>query len=332
MRAPDFWFKSGDWRTVLLQPIAALYGRIAAWRLMQKGARAVVPVICIGNFTAGGTGKTPTAIAIATMLREMGETPVFLTRGYGGAIKGPCRVDPRTHDAAMVGDEALLLAHNAPVIKSADRVAGAAFAAELGSVIVMDDGLQNPSLMKNFTIAVVDAETGLGNGQCIPAGPLRAPFDAQLRVTDAVLLMGHGDAETSLTPRLGTHAVWHATLVPDAAVIVQLRGQNVFAFAGIGRPDKFFDMLTREGVQVKERRSFADHEPFSLATLQQMAQLCQREKLIPVTTEKDAMRMGEKGRAIFSASPLIVVPVQFKSPEEDAIRHALSATLTHCRN
>lgn len=331
MRAPDFWLQSGDWRAILLQPIAALYGGIAEMRLMKKGSHAVVPVICIGNFTAGGTGKTPTAIAIAQMLREMGETPVFLTRGYGGAIKGPCRVDPRTHDAAMVGDEALLLAHYAPVVKSADRVAGAAFAAELGSVIVMDDGLQNPSLAKDFTLAVVDAEIGLGNGLCLPAGPLRAPLVAQLRVTDAVLMMGRGDTATQLKPRLGKQSLWHGELVPDASVIASLRGHNVLAFAGIGRPDKFFDMLTHEGVQVKVHQAFADHEPFSMVTLQQIARSCARETLIPVTTEKDAMRMGEKGRAIFDHVPLTIVPVRFESKDTDAIRHALVAALAHRR-
>jgi len=332
MRAPDFWFKSGDWRAWLLQPIAALYGSIAELRLMKKGARASVPVICIGNFTAGGAGKTPTAIAIAQMLREMGEKPVFLTRGYGGHIAGPCRVNPETHDARMVGDEALLLSQHAPTVKSVDRVAGAAFAAELGSVIVMDDGLQNPSLAKDFTLAVVDAETGLGNGLCLPAGPLRAPLVAQLRVTDAVLAMGLGPAAETLKPCLKNQALWHGVLTPDAAIIATLQQRSVFAFAGIGRPDKFFSMLHAHGVNMGAREAFGDHEIVSTTTLQRIAASCAREGLIAVTTEKDAARMGPTGMALFEQTTLVVVPVTLESADRPAIQAALRAALTQRQN
>ena len=327
MRAPDFWFKSGDWRATLLRPIAALYGGIAEMRLMQKGARAPVPVICIGNFTAGGAGKTPTAIAVAAMLRQLGETPVFLTRGYGGQVMGPHRVDPMQDDARAVGDEALLLARHAPVIKAVDRVAGAIVAAECGSVIFMDDGLQNPSLMKDFTIAVVDAETAIGNGYCIPAGPLRAPLIAQLRVTDAVLVMGEGDAAAKLAPAIAPRALWHARLKPDPAIIATLRGCEVLAFAGIGRPDKFFTMLEREGVNVAERISFADHAPFDPVTLDQLATRARRNALIPVTTEKDAVRMGA-----YAWPELQCVPVSFESADQAAIAAALQERLAHPRS
>lgn len=335
MRAPDFWFRSGDWRANLLRPLAVLYGGIAKMRLMKKGVRAPVPVICIGNFTAGGAGKTPTAIAVAAILRAMGETPVFLTRGYGGSLAGPHRVDPARDDAARVGDEALLLARHAPVVKAVDRVAGAALASGLGSVIVMDDGLQNPSLAKDFSIAVVDAETGIGNGLCIPAGPLRAPLVAQLRVTDAVLAMGAGKAVDGLAPniapKIASLTLWHAKLAPDEKIIASLRAKNVFAFAGIGRPDKFFTMLAHEGVNVAARESFGDHQPYTQATLQRIAQTCARENLVPVTTEKDAVRIGAAMLKECHLGTLVVVPVALASADETAIAAALKSAITDRR-
>lgn len=331
MRAPDFWFRSGDWRAFLLRPIAALYGGIAEMRLMKKGERAAVPVICIGNFTAGGTGKTPTAIAIAQMLRAQGETPVFLTRGYGGKLMGPHRVDPAQDDAAAVGDEALLLARHAPVVKSVDRVAGAVLASGLGSVIVMDDGMQNPSLAKDFTIAVIDSEMAIGNGLCIPAGPLRAPFVPQLRIVNAVLAMGDGDAIETLKPAIAPRALWKATLVPDEKAMAQLRGKNVFAFAGIGRPEKFFALLEREGVTVAAREAFGDHAPYSRADLMRIAAACEREGLVPVTTEKDAVRIGPKLVHESGLRALATIPVSLHSTDAGKISAALQHALTHRR-
>ena len=329
MRAPDFWFKSGDWRAALLRPIAALYGAIAGFRMNQSGFRAPLPVICIGNFTAGGAGKTPTAIAIATMLIEMGETPVFLTRGYGGSIDGPHIVDSLRDDAAAVGDEALLLARVAPVVKSTDRVKGALCASTLGSVIVMDDGLQNPSLTKDFSIAVVDGETGIGNGLCIPAGPLRAPLAAQQRRTDAILIMGAGTPDEQLTQTLSPRPFWHAQLVPDAAMLSALRGQKIFAFAGIGRPEKFFAMLAQEGLSIAESRAFADHAPYRKDMLSAIAQQCQREGLVPVTTEKDAVRIGSLLHDVSGLASLAVMPVVFESSDRAAIKAALAQRLAH---
>ena len=331
MRAPDFWFKSGDWRATLLRPVAALYGTIAAFRMNRSGFQASVPVICIGNFTAGGAGKTPTAMAIAALLKELGETPVFLTRGYGGFLKGPHRVDPARDDAAAVGDEALLLARVAPVVKSADRVQGARVASDIGSVIVMDDGLQNPTLEKDFSIAVVDGESGIGNGLCLPAGPLRAPLVAQKRRTDAVLLMGADGPLAALSPLMNPRPFWHATLVPDAAALAALRGRRLFAFAGIGRPDKFFSMLEREGLVLAERRAFADHAPYHQDTLVAIAQHCQREGLVPVTTEKDAVRIGPLLQETSGLASLQVVPVTFHSPDRDTIKAALVNRLAHRR-
>src|SRR3974390_1974791 len=198
MREPRFWWRNPGLAAALLAPLAALYGKTAAQRRREGGARAGVPVICVGNFTLGGAGKTPTSIALARMLHDAGENVFCLTRGYGGRLRGPRHVDAHADAAADVGDEALLLARVAPTIVARDRRAGAALARAQGaSVIVMDDGLQNASLGKDFTMALVDARRGLGNGQVFPAGPLRAPLRAQLSRCDALLIVGGGDAAAS---------------------------------------------------------------------------------------------------------------------------------------
>lgn len=330
MRAPDFWFKSGDWRAWALSPIAVLYGALAAWRLRQRGATAPIPVICIGNLTAGGAGKTPTAIAIAAMLRGLGERPVFLTRGYGGTMMGPHRVDPTLDKAEAVGDEALLLARHAPTIKSVDRIAGATLASGYGTVIVMDDGLQNPSLEKDFSIAVIDAETGLGNGLCIPAGPLRAPLAEQKERIDAVLVMGDGHQAEALQSLFAPRPFWRAALVPDDAVIARLKGRSVYAFAGIGRPDKFFNLLQQHGVVMAVRESFGDHQSFSKRALTAIAARCARDHLIPVTTEKDAARLGAQ-RIAQELPALVSVPVTWFSHDEATITAALKTMLAQKR-
>ena len=197
MKAPRFWWEKPGAMAALLAPFAALYGSIAARRLKQEGARAGIPVICVGNPTVGGAGKTPAAMAIARFLIDAGERPYFLTRGYGGRLAGPLVVEAG-HTAVQVGDEPLLLARVAPTVVAANRVAGAELAREKGaSVIVMDDGFQNPSLAKDFSILVIDGARGIGNGRVLPAGPLRAPLAPQLDRADAILIVGD---ETGATP------------------------------------------------------------------------------------------------------------------------------------
>ncbi|MCA3636509.1 MAG: tetraacyldisaccharide 4'-kinase, partial [Methylobacterium sp.] len=192
MRAPAFWQAGGNRLAAwLLAPIGWLYGRIALARLAREGERVALPVIAIGNFTAGGAGKTPVARAIATALAQRGEKPFILSRGYGGSLRGPHRVEPAHDNAAMVGDEPLMLARTCPVIVSRDRRAGAKLAIQQGaSVLVLDDALHNPHLAKDFALAVVDGGAGFGNGFCLPAGPLRAPVEPMLAQTDAVLMIG----------------------------------------------------------------------------------------------------------------------------------------------
>src|SRR3982751_21455 len=232
MRAPDFWRGRGL-PAALLAPLGALYGLSVA--LKAKFAKPFdpgLPVICVGNLTAGGSGKTPAAIAIADRLRAKGHKPFFLTRGYGGSEQGPAMAT-RAHSAAQMGDEALLLARAAPTVVARDRAAGARLAKEKGaSVLAMDDGHQNFTLRKNLSLVVVDAETGFGNGFQVPAGPLREPVAQGLARTDAVVLVGEGAPDLA-----GFHGpVLRAHLQPDGTAFA---GKTVFAFAGIGRPEKF---------------------------------------------------------------------------------------------
>ena len=292
MRAPGFWDDGGPlaW---LLAPAGAVLGGITTWRMSLAGAKAPVPVVCVGNFTAGGAGKTPTAITVAELLRQAGRRPVFLSRGYGGTVRAPVQVDPAVHRAAQVGDEPLLLARHGPAVVSPDRVAGAALAATLGDVIVMDDGLQNPSLAKDLRLAVVDGAAGVGNGLCVPAGPLRAPVAAQLRQVDAVVLIGGGAAGAAVATWAAAAGVPVLTgsLVPDPAAAARLAGRRVLAFAGIGRPGKVFATLEALGATVGARHAFADHHAFSRAELDGLMQAAARGGMVPVTTEKDRVRL-----------------------------------------
>jgi tetraacyldisaccharide 4'-kinase len=292
----------------------------------RPGTTAGVPVICIGNFTAGGAGKTPTALMLAGWLRAMGRSPVFLTRGYGGSLAGPVRVEDR-HLSEEVGDEPLLLASSAPTIVSRDRVAGARLAREAGAdVIVMDDGLQNPSLVKDLSIAVVDGATGIGNALPLPAGPLRAPMAAQWPAVDAVLILGEGAAGDAVAREAEAHgkAVLKGRLVPDAAMAARLRGERVLAFAGIGRPGKFFETLARCGAAVEEARAFPDHHRFSTAEIEALRGEAKRRGLRLVTTEKDAARIAHGGEARDALASLIALPVHLEVDDREAWRRLLS--------
>ncbi|MFO1147667.1 MAG: tetraacyldisaccharide 4'-kinase [Alsobacter sp.] len=306
MRAPGFWTKPGHALALALSPVAAIYGAVAARRLLRPGATAPVPVLCIGNFTAGGAGKTPVALAVADRLEALGRRPVFLTRGYGGDLREPTLVDLARHDAAATGDEPQLLARRAPTIVSPDRAAGALLAARHGDVIVMDDGLQNPSLRKTAALAVVDGATGLGNGLCIPAGPLRAPMAAQWPLVQAVAVMGEGAAGRALADEARRRgcAVFAARLQPAAGADA-LAGRRVFAFAGIGRPEKFFESLAQAGAEVAGTKSFADHQPYDARRLARLREEATRRNLTLVTTAKDMARL----RAALPGDPLSDVGV-----------------------
>lgn len=324
MRAPAFWQRgTPDARARLLQPFSILYGAIAARRMTRAGLRGTAPILCIGNFTAGGAGKTPAAIACAKILRAMGEAPAFLSRGFGGALSGaePLQVDPSLHEAADVGDEPLLLARCAPAFICTDRVAGAEAAAKAcASIVIMDDGLQNPSLRKDVSLAIVDGATGLGNGLCIPAGPLRAPMRAQWPLIDAVVIVGAGAAGETVAreARRARRDVLFAQLAPIDGE--RLRGRRVFAFAGIGRPEKFFDTLRGCGADLVGVRSFDDHQMFERDDLRRLASeaTAARAEII-VTTEKDAARIAPG-----DMPGLDVLRVEMTFDDEAALRAQLS--------
>ena len=297
MRAPAFWWKEApDLHARLLSPLGALYGAITARRMARVGESCGVPVICIGNFVAGGAGKTPTAIAVAEVLAAAGRRPAFLSRGYGGRVTGPPhRVEPAQDTADVVGDEPLLLATCAPTFIAADRIAGARACVAAGAdLVVMDDGLQNRRLARNLNIAVVDGAVGIGNGLCLPAGPLRAPLADQWPHVEALLVIGGGAPGEALVrnaQQLGK-TVLQGDLVPDPDAVARLAGQRVVAFAGIGRPDKFFDTLRALGADLVEGHPFADHHAFSRHDLASLRAAAARRGAQLVTTQKDAVRLG----------------------------------------
>jgi tetraacyldisaccharide 4'-kinase len=321
MREPAFWWQPGTGH--LLQPFAAVYGAVAAARMHLRGRRAGVPVICLGNLTVGGAGKTPAALTVAHLLHAAHERPFFLTRGYGGKLAGPLRVNPTIHHAADIGDEPLLLARLAPTIVARNRAAGAQFAQFAGaSVIVMDDGFQNPALTKNLTIIVVDGRRGIGNGRVIPAGPLRAPLEIQLDRAQALVTVGPAEGAAEILKRAEQRGmtIFRARLEPDRNIIAAIGRRKVLAFAGIGNPDKFFATLSEAGVTVAERVGFDDHHRFTAAQAQDLLARARAASMMLVTTEKDLMRLGGDPQLAELAEHAIALPVRFVVDEQDQFR------------
>jgi tetraacyldisaccharide 4'-kinase len=326
MREPAFWWSEAGAAARLLAPVAALYGAVAGARLKQRGRRARAPVVCIGNLTVGGAGKTPAALAVGRMLAAAGERPVFLSRGYGGALPGPLAVDPARHGAAEVGDEPLLLARAAPTVVARARVAGAELAVEAGaSVIVMDDGFQNPSLAKNCSVLVVDARRGIGNRRVIPAGPLRAPLHMQLARADALLVVGGGSGAAEVAAAARTHdlPVFGARLQPDVGAIAALGSGRALAFAGIGDPEKFFATLTAAGIAVAATRSFPDHHRYTAAEARALCEEADRAGLVLVTTEKDLARLAGEAALTQLAARARALPVTLAFDDEPSFTRLL---------
>lgn len=301
MREPAFWYRPPSLMSRLLMPLGAVYGQVAAWRMHGSGFDAGIPVICVGNYHTGGAGKTPTVLALTKLLRELGETPIVLSRGYGGKWQGPVKVDPERHVAANVGDEPLMLALTVPVVIARDRVGGVALARSQGaSVILMDDGFQNPAISKDASIIVIDGERGLGNACVFPAGPLRAPLPPQLARTDALIVIGDGTAAGAVAAAIAAKAkpVLSARLKPDTASLARIAGKRVLAFAGIGDPKRFFRTLRGAGIDVAQERVFADHHAFSREEIEALIAEAARDGLALVTTEKDIARLrGVEGMA-----------------------------------
>ncbi|HXL98832.1 MAG TPA: tetraacyldisaccharide 4'-kinase [Rhizomicrobium sp.] len=288
MRTPEFWNApdhTARLAIAVLAPVGWAYGASVAWKRDHAHAhRAKARVVCVGNLTAGGSGKTPVASAIARALKERGGNPFILSRGYGGRMRGPALIDPARDTAQDAGDEPLMLAAAAPVIVARDRRAGAELADNSGAdAIVMDDGHQNFALVKDISIVVIDAETGFGNGRVLPAGPLREPVAQGLARADAVVLVGDGapDLKGYSGPLL------RARLVP--ADVLGLKGARVVAFAGIGRPEKFFETLRALGAELIEARGFPDHHVYSASEIARLKAKARGALL--VTTEKDFVRL-----------------------------------------
>jgi tetraacyldisaccharide 4'-kinase len=319
VRAPGFWWRAPGLRSLLLAPFGALVGRSAARRMALPGARPPVPVVCIGNFVVGGAGKTPTAIAVANVVAAAGIAPVFLTRGYGGRLKGPVIVDPATMTAADVGDEALLLAAVAPTIVSRERTAAYPLLAELRpGFAIMDDGFQNPSVEKSLSLVVVDAEVGIGAGRVMPAGPLRAPLSAQFPRADAIVVLGEGPGGRDVVRRAARAGkpVLRARLEPVG--LEAIGGRPAYAFSGIGRPEKLTGTLARAGVEIAGARAFADHHPFTGLEAGEILTAAEHLAAVPVTTAKDAARLAHAGpgpRAqLLARSVVLDVRVVFDDP------------------
>ena len=336
MKAPGFWWHDAPSPAArLLAPAALVYGAVAGRRMGRPGARAALPVVCVGNFTAGGAGKTPVALALAGLLREAGERPAFLSRGHGGRLEGPLAVEPGRHDADAVGDEPLLLARAGPTVVARDRPAGAALAQDLGAtVVVMDDGFQNPSLEKDVSIVVIDGATGLGNGRVMPAGPLRAPMAAQWPRADALIVVGEGaaGAEAAREAEARGLPVLAARLVPEAAAAAALASRQVLAFAGIGHPQKFFRTLEACGARVARRRAFPDHHRFGAGEVSALVAEARRDGLLPVTTEKDRVRLEGLGLPAEILAAVRVLPVALALAEPDVARRLLGAALARARD
>lgn len=291
--APPFWWGKPDWRAWSLWPVARLYGFIAGQRMLRAPREKIdAPVLCVGNFTVGGSGKTPVAIALARQAKRMKLKPGILSRGYGGSTGHARLVDPAHDLAKHVGDEPLLLAEHAPVAVSADRAAGARLLIEQGcDFLIMDDGFQSAKIHIDYALIVVDGRYGLGNGHVIPAGPLRAPLVHQLRFATALLRLGKGiDGETAVrrASRAGRPVFLASirTRAPD-----RFAGRRFLAFAGIGHPEKFFATVEAAGGIVAQRRAFADHHFFAPDELADLQATAERDGLELVTTAKDAARL-----------------------------------------
>jgi tetraacyldisaccharide 4'-kinase len=317
-------------KAALFAPAGLLYGTAAKARFaFAQPYRSALPVICVGNFTVGGAGKTPLALAVARMAQEMGVRPAFLTRGYGGSLAGPHAVDTGRDSAADVGDESLLLARAAPTVLARNRPEGAKAIEALGvDLIIMDDGFQNPSLAKDLALIAVDAGAGFGNGFVFPAGPLRAPLGYQIRRAHAAILIGSGGKRVAARLK-GRLPVVKALLQP-AGTVKWLKDQPILAFSGIGRPEKFFTTLRDCGAILASAMAFPDHHAFTEAEAALLMRQAAQINAALVTTEKDWVRLSAPTgplaqlKALAKALPVEIV---FSDGGEEELRTLIGGVL-----
>ncbi len=296
MHTPDFWHKNCA-AAYAFAPLGWAFAAIGKFRRsMASPYRAPIPVICVGNVVAGGAGKTPICLWLGQYWRKAGKSVCFLSYGYGGIYEGPLEVNPHIHQALQVGDEGLLLSRTASTIIGHDRRGAAKLAVESGTdIIVMDDGFQNPFLYKDLSLLVLDGEYGLGNGRIIPAGPLRENIKDAMQRADAVVLYGE-DRHGLLRHVPGNKPILRAGLEPDSDQINNLRGKKLIAFAGLGRPQKFFAMLRGQGLDVIAAHSFPDHHLYHDSDLLLLQEQAEKENAVLVTTAKDAVRFDPQSR------------------------------------
>ena len=308
LEPPPYWWPEPDkpqrvsdtLKKYALTPASFLYGRAVVERMKQEGAAGTIPVVCVGNFVAGGAGKTPTALAIYDMLCELGMKPAFVTRGYGGSLATTSfRVDYERHKAHEVGDEPLLLARRGDTFVGPDRLTSISSAAEMGATCtIFDDGLQNPSITKNLAIAVVDGRMGVGNGLCHPAGPLRAPVSAQLRHVDIVIVIGKGARSHAVVRQAARRGKPMLTATLEMDIPEHLIGPPIYAFSGIGHPPKFFDRLKAAGLNVIKEKAYPDHHPYSIEDARELVNIARERGALLVSTEKDGMRFRARSGAL----------------------------------
>ena len=318
MKPPAFWDNPParpGWQAFLLAPLGALYGKLTARRLAQGvPAHLDVPVICVGNINVGGTGKTPTVIWLLGALRNAGHTPHVISKGYGGTVEAPTRVVPARHTAMRVGDEPLLIAAFGEVWVGKNRPATARAAVDDGAtVLILDDGFQDPSVHKDMSIVVVDAAKGFGNGRCLPAGPLREPVGAGLMRASLVLSIGDADAQERFDAPLGGVPRARARMVP-LQTGMDWAGSRVLAFAGIGNPGKFFKTLRDEGAEIVRAEALDDHQKFGPGMLSRLEAEAKALNAQLVTTEKDAARLPASFRP-----KVITLPVRLDVEDEDQV-------------
>jgi tetraacyldisaccharide 4'-kinase len=333
LEPPSWWHGEGPvdrLKAALFTPAGLIYGTATKARFaFAQPYRSRLPVVCVGNFTLGGAGKTPLALAVAGLARSLGRQPAFLTRGYGGALAGPHLVEAGRDVAANVGDEALLLARAAPTMLARDRAAGAKAIEAMGAdLIIMDDGFQNPSLIKDLALIAVDAGAGLGNGLVFPAGPLRAPLAYQMRRAHAAVLIGEGGKSVAKRLKRGL-PVLRAALQPseDAAWLLE---QPVFAFCGIGRPAKFFATLRDCGAALVATRAFPDHHSFTEADALTLIREAAQAGAALVTTAKDWVRLAAPTGPLAelkARTRVLAVELAFEAEERQALLALLSTVL-----